>query len=65
MATTGKKIWNREKTECGEILSEGRRMCAACGPNSPCYRVKWSDGKITKPCASAVEVLGNGDLHIL
>lgn len=64
-ADVGKKIWTRDHSEYGIVQKESHRYCAACGFTHSCYIVKWNDGTITKPCTKGVEVLPNGDLHIM
>lgn len=58
------RIYNREGTEAGIILGSSRRYCAACGSVSPCYLVRWPDGKRTKPCQFGVRQRDDGALQI-
>lgn len=65
MSDVGKKIWTRDKSECGTVTAESQRYCAACGMTHSCNIVLWPDGKKTKPCTKGIECLPNGDLHIM
>ena len=59
------KIYNREKTEYGQIKGICHRWCAGCGSMSYKFIAVWDDGKRTYPCSAACEKYGRKDVHIL
>ena len=65
MSDVGKKIWSRDKSECGIVTAESQQYCAACGMTHSCDIVLWPDGKRTKPCTKGIECLSNGELQIM
>ena len=65
LPTEGRRIWDREQKECGTVRATGMRFCAGCQRVHPYYLVRWPKGNRTKPCTAGIEMLPNGDLHIV
>lgn len=61
----GATIWNRDHTVAGTVFSKHRRWCGACQTVTPCYSVRWPDGRLTRPCVAGIEMLESGDYHIM
>ena len=60
----GKTMHSRDGSETGIITKISSRHCTVCGHNK-CYIVRWSDGKLTKPCFDGVKKLPDGSYQII
>lgn len=59
----GKPMWDRDHKEAGIITNVSTRICKTCG-FSPCFIVRWPNGRITKPCIGGCESPQDGSYKI-
>jgi hypothetical protein len=56
-------VVSRDGKRIGKVV--GTRRCQLAGCTGRCVGVRWSDGKLTRPCSKGMQVRKSGELRII